>query len=99
MHTGPVELRFAGAVWFWRGPAPFHFVTVPPAEAELIADLAPAVTYGWGMVPAVVGVGATERSTALWPRDGGYIVPLRAELRALEGVEVGDEIEVRLRIG
>jgi hypothetical protein len=94
-----MELRFTGEVWYWRGPAPFHFVTVPPAEAELIADLAPAVTYGWGMVPAAVAVGATERATALWPRDGGYIVPLRADLRRSEGVEVGDEVEVRLRIG
>jgi hypothetical protein len=94
-----MELRFTGLVWYWRGPAPFHFVTVPPPEAALIADLAPALTYGWGMVPAAVGVGSTERTTALWPRDGGYIVPLRADLRRSEGVEVGDEVEVRLRIG
>ena len=94
-----MELRFTGEVWYWRGPAPFHFVTVPDTEAALIADLAPAVTYGWGMVPAAVRVGATDRTTALWPRDGGYIVPLRADLRRAEGVEVGDEIDVRLRIG
>jgi hypothetical protein len=94
-----MELRFRGDVWYWRGPAPFHFVTVPPEEAELIADLAPAVTYGWGMIPADVAVGATRTTTSLWPRDGGYIVPLKARVRQAEGVGVGDEVEVRLWIG
>jgi hypothetical protein len=94
-----MELRFRGDVWYWRGPAPFHFVTVPPEEAELIADLAPAVTYGWGMIPADVAVGATRTTTSLWPRDGGYIVPLKTRVRQAEGVGVGDEVEVRLWIG
>lgn len=94
-----MELRFRGDVWYWRGPAPFHFVTVPPEEAELIADLAPAVTYGWGMIPADVAVGDTRTTTSLWPRDGGYIVPLKTVVRQAEGVGVGDEVEVRLWIG
>ena len=24
-----MDLEFAGEVWFWRGPAPFHVVSVP----------------------------------------------------------------------
>jgi hypothetical protein len=94
-----MQLTFRGEVWYWRGPAPFHFVTVPPAEAELIADLAPSVTYGWGMIPAGVAVGGTETTTALWPKDGGYIVPLKTDLRRREAVAIGDEVEVRLWIG
>jgi hypothetical protein len=36
-----VILEFSGVVWFWRGPAPFHFVTVPEDEsAELYATAA-----------------------------------------------------------
>lgn len=94
-----MELRFQGDVWEWRGPAPFHFVTVPPAEAELIADLAPAVTYGWGMIPATVRIGGTAIATSLWPKDGGYVVPLKAALRAPEGVGLGDEVELVLTLG
>lgn len=41
------RLSFTGPVFHWRGPAPFHFVRVPPDEAELIASLAPVVSYGW----------------------------------------------------
>lgn len=93
-----MDLRFRGALWYWRGPSPFHFVTVPPAEAELIADLAPAVTYGWGMIPVTVAIGRTTTTTSLWPRDGGYIVPVKAAVRAAERLEVGDEVEVALTV-
>ncbi len=94
-----MELRFRGEVWFWRGPAPFHFVTVPPEEAERIADLAPVLTYGWGMIPATVRVGRTSITTSLWPKDGGYVVPLKTALRTAEHVEVGDEVDLLLTVG
>lgn len=94
-----MELRFEGEVWYWRGPAPFHFVTVPPPEAELIADLAPAVTYGWGMIPVAVEIGGTATTTSLWPKDGGYIVPVRAGVRRAEQIGIGDVVAVALTIG
>ena len=94
-----MELRIQGEVWFWRGPAPFHFVTVPPDEAEQIADLAPVLTYGWGMIPATVRVGRTAITTSLWPKDGGYIVPLKTALRTAEHVEVGQRVDLLLTIG
>ena len=94
-----MRLRFTGEIWFWRGPAPFHFVTVPPAESEMIGDVASVVTYGWGMIPASVTIGRTTVTTALWPKDGGYIVPLKAWVRDAEGLEVGDTVHVRLTVG
>ncbi|MDH2444554.1 DUF1905 domain-containing protein [Amnibacterium sp. CER49] len=93
-----VDLRFSGEVWFWRGPAPFHFVTVPEEEAAVLAGLAPTVTYGWGMIPARVRIGSTEARTSLWPKDGGYVVPIKKLLQDAEGVGVGDVVEVSLRI-
>lgn len=81
-------------MWFWRGPSPFHFVTVPPAQSELIADLSASVTYGWGMIPCEVILGDTRWTTSLWPKDGGYIVPLKADVRRAEGVEVGDDVDL-----
>jgi hypothetical protein len=93
-----MRLRFSGPIWFWRGPAPFHFVTVPPAEAEVIAGIAPVVTYGWGMIPASVTIGATTVTTSLWPKDGGYIVPVKKALQDAEGVAVDDLVEVVLDI-
>ncbi|MFB2598452.1 DUF1905 domain-containing protein [Herbiconiux sp. P17] len=93
-----MELGFRGDVWYWRGPSPFHFVTVPAAESELIAELAPGVSYGWGMIPVTVRIGRTEMATSLWPKDGAYIVPLKTALRERERIELGDELEVNLII-
>ena len=89
-----MRLEFSGDVWFWRGPSPFHFVTVPPAQSELIADLSASVTYGWGMIPCEVILGDTRWTTSLWPKDGAYIVPLKADVRRAEGVEVGDDVDL-----
>lgn len=93
-----LELAFSAPVWFWHGPAPFHFVTVPQDLVGMLSSAAELVTYGWGMVPASVEVGATTWTTSLWPKDGGYIVPIKAAVRRAEGIEVGDPVAVRLRV-
>lgn len=93
-----MRLRFEGVIWYWRGPAPFHFVTVPPVESEMIHDVASVVTYGWGMIPASVTIGDTTVTTALWPKDGGYIVPIKKALQDREGLGVDDGVHLILDI-
>ncbi|MFF7291553.1 DUF1905 domain-containing protein [Microbacterium sp. NPDC008134] len=85
-----MQLRFSGGIWYWRGPAPFHFVTVPEVEAAMIGEVASVVTYGWGMIPASVTIGGTRVTTSLWPKDGGYIVPIKKALQDGEGFGVDD---------
>lgn len=93
-----MELRFSGDVWHWKGPAPHHFVRVPEDDAAQIEEVAAAVTYGWGMVPVTVRLGGSTWTTSLWPKDGGYIVPLKLAVRRAEGVDVGDVVELRLTL-
>jgi hypothetical protein len=94
-----VELEFSGAIWYWRGPAPWHFVTVPDEQSGAIEAAAAGVTYGWGMIPVTAQIGGTEWRTSLWPKDGLYIVPLKTRVRAAERLELGDEVAVRLTVG
>lgn len=91
-----MRLRVTGELWYWRGPAPFHFVTVPPAESADIASLAASVTYGWGMILVTVWLGDTEWSTSLWPKGGAYIVPIKQRVQRAEGAEIGDTLELEL---
>ena len=93
-----MRLEFSGILWFWRGPAPFHFVTVPEVESELLASISDAVSYGWGMLPATVSIGSTTWSTALWPKDGGYIVPIKNAVRTAQKLELDDDIHLILEI-
>jgi hypothetical protein len=73
-------------------------VTVPEAEAGMLEAVSEMVTYGWGMIPVAVRLGQSEWSTSLWPKDGGYIVPLKAEVRRAEGIDVGDMVGLQLTI-
>jgi hypothetical protein len=91
-----VDLEFSAEVWFWKGPAPWHFVTVPEAECGAIEDAAPSVTYGWGMIPVTARIGATSWTTSLWPKDGRYVVPLKTAVRRAEEIELGDTVRVGL---
>jgi hypothetical protein len=93
-----VNIEFRGPIWFWRGPAPWYFVTVPPEECRAIQAIAGSVTYGWGMIPAEVHIGKTVWQTSLWPKDGRYIVPIKAWVRTVEGLLEGDEVTLRLVI-
>ena len=93
-----MDLVVTGEVWHWRGPSPHHFVTVPPEESELISELAPRLSYGWGAIAVRGCVGDTEFTTSIFPKDGGYIVPLKAAVRRSEGIEIGDEVTIRLSL-
>lgn len=92
-------LDFFGEVWFWRGPAPWYFVSVPPAQCDDLKAVAGIVTYGWGMIPVRVRIGRSEYKTSLWPKDGGYIVPIKASVRAAESIDEGSVVHVHLEVG
>ncbi len=93
-----VQLEFTGEIWFWRGPAPWYFITVPDAECGAIEAAARIVSYGWGMIPVTAWIGDSEWTTSLWPKDGRYIVPIKANVRKAEGIDEGDVATVRLFI-
>lgn len=90
--------EFAGEVWEWRGPAPYHFVSVPEALCDDVRDAADVVSYGWGMVPVTLRIGATTWTTSLWPKDGGYVVPLKDRVRRAEEIELGDVVSMVLHV-
>lgn len=93
-----MELEFTGPIWTWRGPAPFHFVTVPDEESRAIELVAPIISYGWGMIPVTVRIGETTWTTALWPKEGAYVVPLKDAVRKAEALFEGDIAAIRLTI-
>jgi hypothetical protein len=93
-----VDLELTGEIFFWRGPSPFHFVRVPEPQAQALRDIAREVTYGWGMVPVDVRTGSTVWQTSLWPKDGGYLVPVKDRVREAEGIDTGDVVTLALRV-
>ena len=91
-------LNFDAEIFFWRGPSPFHFVAVPPDECIELQAISSLVTYVWEMIPVNVTIGDTEFYTALFPKDGGYFVPLKAAIRKAEQIDVGDVVTLTLEV-
>lgn len=94
-----MEFSFTGEIVYWRGPAPFTFVRIPEAESDDIAEVAAMVTYGWGAIPVNATIGATTYYTALFPKDGVYLLPVKAAVKRAEGIDVGDVVEVDMTLG
>lgn len=91
-------LEFSGIIFYWRGPSPYFFVAVPPEQSSDIKAISGLVTYGWGCIPAAARIGATEFTTSLFPRKGGYVVPIKDVVRKAEDLDQGDTVSVRLEI-
>jgi hypothetical protein len=93
-----MEIEFNGKIWFWKGPAPWYFVTVPAKECGDLKAISGIVTYGWGMIPVIARIGKTEWKTSLWPKDGSYIVPIKASVQKAENLVEGDTVTIRLEV-
>jgi hypothetical protein len=91
-------IEFNGEIWFWRGPSPWYFVTVPETQSLDLQAILGFVTYGWGMIPVKAQIGKTEWRTSMFPKDGRYIVPIKASVRQAENLDVGDHVTVRLEV-
>lgn len=93
-----MEWAFDGEIIEWRGPAPFFFVAMSESDSAELKEEARALIY-WGQVPVQVVIGGTEFKTALFPREGRYLVPLKDAVRKAEGIGEGDVVAVVLRPG
>ncbi|MFB6816726.1 DUF1905 domain-containing protein [Streptomyces sp. NPDC056347] len=93
-----MDIVFTGHVVEWRGPSPFYFVPLPEEQAADVREVASMATYGWGVVPVEARIGAVVFGTSLFPKDGGYLLPLRKAVRAPERLAAGDEVSVRMSV-
>ena len=91
-------IEFNGKIIFWKGPAPWFFVTVPAKQSRELKAISGLVTYGWGVIPVHVRIGKTEFQTSLFPKDDHYLVPIKVSVRRAENLEKGDKVTVRLEV-
>lgn len=94
-----MHIEFTGKLWFWKGPAPWYFVTVPVPQCRDLKAISAFVTYGWGMIPVQARIGNSTWTTSLFPKDGRYLVPIKARIRHAEQLAESANVTVRLDIG
>lgn len=93
-----MEFTFDGPLVEWRGPAPYYFIEIPVDESNDIKELAKGIEY-WGQVPVIVQIDDHEFTTALFPKDGRYLLPVKDAVRRRTGVELGQTVAVALEVG
>jgi hypothetical protein len=92
------SLAFPACLIEWRGPAPFVFAPIPDDLTPEVRFAAHAASYGWGCVPVTAKIGATSFTTSLFPRDGGYLLPIKVAVQRAEGIGVGDKVAVTMEV-
>jgi hypothetical protein len=92
-----MEFEFEGRVVEWRGPAPFYFVAVPNEESDDIKLAAKGIEY-WGQVPVTARIRDTDFSTALFPKEGRYLLPLKNAVRKSAQIELDQIVAVELSL-
>jgi hypothetical protein len=93
-------ISITAPIWLWsEGKGSWHFLTIPPDETVEIrlAATAAGPRRGFGSVRVAATIGGVTWRTSIFPQKaGGYILPIKAEVRRQAGIAAGDEIEVTL---
>ena len=82
----------------WAGDnTSWHFITVPEAQSGEIRAHALARPRGFGSVRVEARIGAMAWRTSVFPqKSGGYLLPVKKEVRCRAGIAAGDEVRVTL---
>ncbi len=91
-----LTVKFSGEIIYWRGPAPFFFLPTPAKQSKEIKAVSKGLTYGWGCIPVTARIGETEWTTALIPREGAYMVPIKKVIREKLGLDDGVKTSIIL---
>ena len=89
---------FDGEIIEWRGPAPFLFIRIPEDHIAELRYAAREASYGWGVVPVEARIREAEFTTSLFPRGESYMLPVKVAVRKAAGIELGDRVEVQVRV-
>jgi hypothetical protein len=93
-----IRFAFESRIITWRGPAPFFFAPIPKPQSATIRQAARAVSYGWGVIPVEAAIGDTVFTTSLFPKDDGYLLPLKDAARRKAKITAGDLIAVTMNL-
>lgn len=96
---------FTARVWTWQLPsrssvANWYFITVEGEAAAEIRYASLGLTAGFGSVRVRATIGKTTWRTSIFPHreSGGWMLPIKADVRKREGIGAGDELSVSIVI-
>ena len=94
-------IAFTSLLWIWRGEQAgrWYFVTVPEEQSVEIKAHALGNPRGFGSVKVEACIGDVVWRTSVFPlNSGGYVLPIKADVRRKAGIAAGDEVTVELEL-
>ena len=89
-------------LWIWKGSdaaGRWYFITVPEEQSGEIKSHAFGSPRGFGSVKVEARIGNVVWRTSVFPlNSGGYLLPVKAEVRRKADLAVGDEVTVELEL-
>ena len=88
-------------LWIWKGEAAgrWYFITVPEEQSDEIRAHAFAGPRGFGSVKVEASIGDIAWRTSVFPlNSGGYLLPVKKEIRCRANIGAGDEVTVNLEL-
>lgn len=87
-------------MWLWNGEGgSWHFITVPPEESADIRAHSLLNRGGFGSVRVEATIAEVTWRTSVFPqKSGGYLLPVKADVRRRSGIAAGDEVTVELEL-
>lgn len=67
------------------------FLPLPQDMSVEVKEAARSLIY-WGQVPVISTIGSTEFNTAMWPKDGRFLLPIKTAVQRLEDISLGDVV-------
>jgi hypothetical protein len=86
-------------LWMWKTEAAgrWYFVTVPEEQSGELRAESLARRGGFGSVRVEATINGVDWRTSVFPqKSGGYILPVKKEVRCRAGIAAGDEVTVSL---
>ena len=93
-------ITITAPIWLWNeGAATWHFLTVPADEAVEIRAQSFGNRRGFGSVRVEATINGVTWRTSVFPqKSGGYILPIKADVRRRAGIAAGDDVTVSLEL-
>jgi hypothetical protein len=95
-------ITFTSLLWIWKGSdaaGRWYFVTVPEEQSAQIKAHAFSNPRGFGSVKVEARIGEIAWRTSVFPLDsGGYLLPVKKEIRCRAGIGAGDEVTVEMEL-
>jgi len=94
-------IAFTSLLWIWRSEAAgaWYFLTVPEEQCGEIKAHAFSGPRGFGSVRVEAKIGEVSWRTSVFPLNkGGYLLPVKAEIRRKAGLSAGDEVQLELEL-